>query len=243
MNAYNAAVMVNTHLKRERDEQNAKYHLTDPSLCPYKPIKMLHEKIAASHDQIVSELQNLIAKGYRGYPMSQMDDVHSSFLHRDTKWSPIWIKFMDSYAGTSKFLPTLTGIVKSLEKHIPLLHISVMWPGAHLPPHEGISMAVWRYHYGLSIPEGDLGMQILDVHGNHVKYRWEEHKGVMWDDTLKHESWNLSSSPRFIIFADVYRNFSRSKYLLSRAAYSLIQKSKHIKTIQKQLEQEGKHID
>ena len=52
-------------------------------------------------------------------------------------------------------------------------------------------MSVLGYHYGLDVPAGDAGMVI-----GRSPFKRENHTGYISDDTLLHDSWNMTSSPR-----------------------------------------------
>ena len=167
--------------------------------------------------------------------MSEIDITQKELTENKTFWTPIWVKFLDSWAGPSKHLPTLKNIVQSLKDDVLLLHISVMMPGAKLKSHKGISMGVWRYHYGLEIPEGDVCIKI-----ENVVYKWENKKGFIWDDTLTHEVWNNTDQPRFIIFADVLRDMPNEILVkMNRHVYRIINNLPHTKEIKNMLEKEG----
>ena len=71
--------------------------------------------------------------------------------------------------------------------------MSVFGPGTQLPLHRCINMGVLGYHYGLGVgvPTGDDGMAIV-----RSPFKRENHTGYVFDDTLLHDSWNMTSSPR-----------------------------------------------
>ena len=62
------------------------------------------------------------------------------------------------------------------------------------------------------------------------KYNWKEGKGVLFDDTFRHEVWNESEHTRVVLFCDVYRE--RMPWLLrvlNRWVYQMRVKSKRLK--------------
>lgn len=203
-------------------------------------VRKLESLISSHHDVILDEVLALIDKGYYGYSMSDIDPTQGATFNnpQSTGWKPIWVKFLDCWAGSSKSLPTLTRIVKQMGPNILLLHVSVFWPPVQLPMHRGISKGVYRYHYGLSIPEGDTGMTV-----NNTPFKWTERRGVIWDDTLPHNSWNRTSQPRLVIFADIPRSLGIGWNWCNNVVHSMIQNTKHIKDIQNKLAQEGIIVD
>lgn len=170
----------------------------DAALCPLQNIRDFHAQVRIDHDQILEEAVKLMESG-GGVPMVEMDMVQAGFFGQ-TGWRPLWVKFLDGWAPTSKQLPTLRRIAERTEG-LFLLHVSVMHSGTVLDLHRGPSRAVYRYHYGLKIPEGNLGLYL-----DGKKIRWKEREGFIWDDTLIHGSWNKSSEPRLVIFADFKRD-------------------------------------
>ena len=232
---YNIILKWNSFIENIRNEQNKKSHLKDAEICGHDASMRLHSLIEKNHDQILKELKILWDKGYTGLSMSEIDITQKELTENKTFWTPIWVKFLDSWAGPSKHLPTLKNIVQSLKDDVLLLHISVMMPGAKLKSHKGISMGVWRYHYGLEIPEGDVCIKI-----ENVVYKWENKKGFIWDDTLTHEVWNNTDQPRFIIFADVLRDMPNEILVkMNRHVYRIINNLPHTKEIKNMLEKEG----
>lgn len=233
---YKAMISLSRDIHHMRNEQNKEYHMSNAKDSKIKSIATLHDKISTNHDQILSEVKALMDSGYTGYPMAHIDKEQAYLTQGKTLWSPIWIKFIDTWAGTADSIPTLKKIVSESED-VLLLHVSVFKPGTVLPMHVGISMGVWRYHYGLKIPEGNLG---LNVNGQMVK--WEEREGFIWDDTLPHEAWNLTDDTRLVIFADVYRETDNTLITKKRLVKSHIdlQKMDHVKSIASRLQLEGK---
>jgi aspartyl/asparaginyl beta-hydroxylase (cupin superfamily) len=213
-------------------------HLVDASLSNVKTARLLDSALKENHQVIKKEIKSLLKNGYSGLQMSDFDQVQRDFLKGSKKWSCLWIKFIDTYAGTSDLLPTLKRIVKSLEDDIILLHVSILWPGGSLPLHRGVSKSVWRYHYGISIPTGDIG---LEVEGKII--RWKEKEGFLWDDTLEHRVWNNTDQARLIIFADIQRNMTDSQRFKSIQIHKKIQDSEWIKEIQDKLKKEGIRLD
>jgi beta-hydroxylase len=169
--------------------------------------------------------------------MVDLDEVQRGAFGDETRWKPIWVRFLGDWAGTADRLPTLKKIVAELPG-VSLLHVSIFYPGTTLSQHRGPARVVHRYHYGLKIPEGDVGLNI-DGHEVH----WHEREGFVWDDTLPHSAWNHTDSPRIVIFADVFREFSPLTALGSNLMYSLVQRTKHVKEIKQRLAQEGINVD
>lgn len=209
--------------------------------CNLPAARKLERLLRKHHDQVMIEINTLIDRGYTGMPMGELDPVQGrAFRNRGGRqWRPIWVKFIDTWAGTAEHLPTLRRIVEKMGDDVLLLHVSVFWGQVDLPPHQGVSKGVYRYHYGLEIPEGDTGMLI-----DNIPFRWLTGEGYIWDDTLMHSSWNRTNARRMVIFADLPRHFDGMwRRFLNRRVHSFIQQTKHIHSIQERLSREGKRID
>lgn len=240
-NPYYLITWWNNRIKSECDLQDSNplngipsYH--DASSCENKTVKEFHNLIYLHHDTILSEVTELM-KIYKGLPMNEIDIVQKEWLKNEDRWRPIWIRFMGEWTGSANKLPTLKYIA-SLFSNISILHISIFYPGTTIVEHRGPSRAVHRYHYGLKIPNGDVGLKIA---GQNVK--WKEKEGFIWDDTLLHSAWNHTSEPRIVIFADIFRELSTINSIGSNFIYYLLQRTKHVSQVKTKLQHEGIVVD
>lgn len=231
----------NRRIALECDAQDAEplygipsYH--DAWNCSNRTARELQAALSVHHDQILTEVLETM-QTYSGLSMVDLDEVQRSAFGDETRWKPIWIRFLGDWAGTADRVPTLKRIVEGLPG-VSLLHVSIFYPGTTLTPHRGPSRVVHRFHYGLKIPEGDVGLRLA---GHEIK--WHEREGFIWDDTLPHSAWNHTESPRIVIFADIFREFSGLNALGSNLMYSLVQRTKHVKEIKQRLAQEGINVD
>jgi hypothetical protein len=248
-----------TNLAYCHKELNAAYGKI-PGLCPAEyskiPAAKLLDRLLQRHEaEILQEIMELVnVKKYTGLPMIDLDRVQRQGLgQKAANWRPIWIRFLDTYSGVASQLPRLTGIAKAVKADIWLLHISLMTQ-AELKAHEGVFNGVLRYHYPIIIPESNLHL----LSGTHMDYddpkkpklgmiidntyfHWSRNQGVVWNDMIKHSSWNNTDLPRLVIFADIQRQFKWSFLnTLNRLLYRLLHKTKHVKAIQERLAKEGK---
>ena len=227
----------NRRIKGECDEQDSKCINGIPSYqdawhCCSKTATELHRLIRLNHDDILAEVEGTIGK----QDGTMVDDIawnQSKWLKKEDGWCPIWVRFMGDWSKYADKLPTLKRIVSAFPD-VTALHISIFKPGTALVQHRGVSRAVHRYHYGLKIPYGDVGLKIA---GYNVK--WGEKEGYIWDDTLPHSAWNHTPEPRIVIFADIFRQLSIINSLGSKVIYSLLQETKQVSRIKTLLQQEG----
>jgi len=83
---------------------------------------------------------------------------------------------------------------------------SLLKPGTHIVPHKGYdeySEKVLRYHMGIIIPEGDIGIRV----DKELK-SWSNGKSFIFDDYLIHEAWNFSKQDRLVLIIDFLKEIN-----------------------------------
>lgn len=132
-----------------------------------------------------------------GVPVNQWAELNHS-----TRWSAFffWENGVRDDANCAR-CPKTTAMIESL----PMLDIpgkgptamfSVLKPLTRIPPHTGSTNARTTIHLGLVIPPG-CGFRV----GAEVR-EWREGEAWAFDDTIEHEAWNDSDSPRAILIID-----------------------------------------
>jgi hypothetical protein len=81
----------------------------------------------------------------------------------------------------------------------PSILFSLLRPGAHIPPHNGLVNTRLICHLPVIVP-GKCRFRV----GNETR-DWVEGKGWAFDDTIEHEAWNGSHKTRVILLFDVWR--------------------------------------
>ena len=81
----------------------------------------------------------------------------------------------------------------------PSILFSLLEPGAHIPPHNGLVNTRLICHLPLVVP----GKSRFRV-GNEVR-EWVEGRAWLFDDTIEHEAWNDCDRTRVILLFDVWR--------------------------------------
>jgi aspartyl/asparaginyl beta-hydroxylase (cupin superfamily) len=69
----------------------------------------------------------------------------------------------------------------------------------HIEPHTGPTNMRLRCHLGINIPAGDCGLKV----GGETRH-WQEGRCLVFDDALRHESWNDTDQPRIVLIVDVW---------------------------------------
>jgi ornithine lipid ester-linked acyl 2-hydroxylase len=96
-------------------------------------------------------------------------------------------------------------ITTSLLEQVPNIEtswFSILAPGYHIAPHQGVTKGILRAHVGLLIPKDRQSCRIR-VH-DEVK-PWEAGKVFVLDDTFEHEVWNDTEEERVILIFDFDR--------------------------------------
>jgi aspartyl/asparaginyl beta-hydroxylase (cupin superfamily) len=80
----------------------------------------------------------------------------------------------------------------------PTAFFSLLRPGAHIPPHTGVSNTRAIIHLPLVVPPGCAFRVGAETRP------WVEGEAFAFDDTIEHEAWNRSTEPRIVLIFDVW---------------------------------------
>ncbi len=83
----------------------------------------------------------------------------------------------------------------------PTVMFSLLKPGAHIPPHTGVTNIRAVVHLPLVVPQGcafRVGPETRE---------WETGKAWAFDDTIEHEAWNKSAEVRAILIVDAWNPY------------------------------------
>lgn len=84
--------------------------------------------------------------------------------------------------------------------------ISIIAPGAYIPPHRDPAKGVIRYHLAFKVPRDRerCFIELIDGDRRH-RYHWAEGRGVVFDDVFDHWVLNDTDEYRVILFVDILR--------------------------------------
>jgi aspartate beta-hydroxylase len=80
----------------------------------------------------------------------------------------------------------------------PSAFFSILKPGAHIPPHTGVTNTRTIIHLPLVVPP-DCSFRV----GGETR-EWIEGQAFAFDDTIEHEAWNRSDQQRIVLILDVW---------------------------------------
>jgi aspartyl/asparaginyl beta-hydroxylase (cupin superfamily) len=80
----------------------------------------------------------------------------------------------------------------------PTAFFSILDASTHIPPHSGVTNTRLTVHLPLIVPS-DCGLRV----GSETR-EWVPGKAWVFDDTIEHEAWNRSDSPRAVLIFDIW---------------------------------------
>ena len=101
--------------------------------------------------------------------------------------------------GITEKVPLTAHIIKHAIPNHGTVALSRLLGNNYIKPHCGFQGDFLRYHLGLKVPKGDLGLRVIE---EDKIYRWEEGKSFIFDDRKEHEAWNYSDEERIVLIID-----------------------------------------
>ncbi|MGL5838404.1 MAG: aspartyl/asparaginyl beta-hydroxylase domain-containing protein [Sphingorhabdus sp.] len=134
-----------------------------------------------------------------GVPLEQW-----SILNNNADWTAIHLlQNGRTIEANARHCPQLMKLLATLPQPDiygagPNAMFSLLAPGAHIPPHTGISNARLVCHLPIIVPEG-CWFRI----GKETRL-WERGKAWVFDDTIEHEAMNPSGELRVVMICDIW---------------------------------------
>jgi aspartyl/asparaginyl beta-hydroxylase (cupin superfamily) len=131
-------------------------------------------------------------------------DVHELLENPD--WSTLFL--WENGAAVDDHVAHCPITFKAVMDTVPLCHIgprapsvmlSLLRPGAHIPPHTGMINCRYICHLPLIVPN-NCSFRVGDK-----TIIWQEGKVILFDDTVQHEAWNRSAQDRLLLIFDIWR--------------------------------------
>ncbi len=147
-----------------------------------------------------------------GLPLDQFRE-----LNRSRRWSAYFLWNQgEAIAGHIARCPATAAALESVPRcHVqdraPTAFFSILDANTRIPPHTGITNTRLTVHLPLVVP-ADCGFRV----GSSSR-EWVPGQAWIFDDTIEHEAWNMSDTPRAILIFDIWNP------LLTAAERDLIQ--------------------
>jgi aspartyl/asparaginyl beta-hydroxylase (cupin superfamily) len=168
--------------------------------------------LEAATDTIRTELTQVLASDpgglqpYVAYPDGVPLDQWRE-LNRSRRWSAYFL--WNQGAAQPEHLarcPRTAEAVKTAPQcdvalHGPNVFFSILEPRTRIPPHTGVTNARLTVHLPLIVPPGcrfRVGAETRE---------WVAGRAWVFDDTIEHEAWNDSDTPRAILIFDVWNPY------------------------------------
>lgn len=158
-------------------------------------------------DAIRAELQAVLAAD-REFPAYVEQDLNRpTKVHRlvgNPDWGAFHLLKGDPIPGNADRCPrTLAALGHAPQPVIrgrsPMAIFSLLKPGTHIFPHNGLLNTRLICHLPLIVPEG-CRFRV----GNEVRH-WREGELLIFDDSIEHEAWNDGESIRVILLFEIWR--------------------------------------
>lgn len=106
----------------------------------------------------------------------------------------------DNAARCPRTMAALAGApLPAIRGRSPMALFSLLRPGAHIVPHNGLLNTRLICHLPLVVPP-DCALRV----GNRTR-AWREGEALVFDDSIEHEAWNRSGETRVILLFEIWR--------------------------------------
>ncbi len=176
----------------------------DPTVFAWR--RKIEEGFTAMREEAVALLGD--ATDFRPYIKEQsarpQGDVHGLINNPD--WSTFHL--FENGAPVAEHVHKCPAIFEAVTRGVPLcmigprapsIMLSLLKPGAKIPPHTGMVNCRYICHLPLVIPSG-CGFRV----GEQTR-KWTEGELLLFDDSVEHEAWNDSDQNRLVLIFDVWR--------------------------------------
>ena len=152
-------------------------------------------------EKIRDEVQ-VILKNREEIPAFQEVSPDQSKIAQGKNWRTFFLygfgEKLNKNCAQAPFTSSLLDKVPNIE----ISWFSILSPGYHIPPHQGVSKGILRAHLGLLIPKDAESCRIRVDNEFRV---WKPGQIFVLDDTYEHEVWNNTDDDRVILIFDFDR--------------------------------------
>ena len=179
------------------------------------------KEFESSHDLIKKEVVELL-KRYDELAPFQTMSPDQELLTREDNWKFFFLKC--AAFRFKKNISLMPDTMRTVDRYPEIVsaYLSILAPGASLPPHRGPWSGILRVHLGVIIPppNKDGGGPHILVDGE--QYDWKEGEVVFFDDTYEHMAFNPTHYHRVVLFMDILRPMSAPWHQLNKFILSCV---------------------
>jgi aspartyl/asparaginyl beta-hydroxylase (cupin superfamily) len=159
------------------------------------------DMFTANWEQIRDEVREIL-KNREDIPAFQEVSPDQHLIAKGKNWRTFFLYgFGEQLKKNCAQAPFTTSLLEKVP-NIEISWFSILSPGYHIPPHQGVTKGILRAHLGLIIPKNKEACRIrVDKQIKH----WEPGKIFVIDDTFEHEVWNETDEERVILIFDFDR--------------------------------------
>lgn len=182
------------------------FYLPDLPATPTHPAQGVpgFDQLIAAVPAICAEYEAAMTDGAKGTPYVHggMDEDKWTALRGSHDWDAIYLYLNAAETGdTARFPKTIEALsaIRLVEKRGKPMEafFSVLKPGAHIPPHFGLTNSRMTVHLPLIVPP-DCAIRVGDV-----THAWQVGAPLIFDDSFEHEAWNKSDETRVVLIFEV----------------------------------------
>jgi aspartate beta-hydroxylase len=167
------------------------------------------DAIEAAADEIRAELLRVMVadrdglQPYIDFPDGLPVDQFRE-LNRSRRWSAYFLWNQGEVVpGHIARCPVTARVLETtprcrVERRAPTAYFSILEPNTRIPPHTGVTNTRCTVHLPLIVPP-DCGFRV-----GATTREWIPGQAWVFDDTIEHEAWNLSDTPRAILIFDIW---------------------------------------
>ena len=167
------------------------------------------DAIEAASDDIRAELMSVLVADREGlqpyidFPASMPLDQWRE-LNRSRRWSAYFLWNQgQAIAGHLARCPIAARVLETAPRprvaaRAPTAFFSILDANTKIPAHTGVTNTRLTVHLPLIVPPG-CGFRV-----GATTREWEPGKAWVFDDTIEHEAWNTSDTPRAILIFDIW---------------------------------------
>lgn len=163
--------------------------------------------LEAETDAIRSELEAVLATDPAFPAYVEQAPNRPTKVHRlvgNPDWGAFHLLKGGPVPGNAERCPrTIAALARTPQPEIagrsPMALFSLLKPGTHIFPHNGLLNTRLICHLPLIVPEG-CRFRV----GNEVR-QWQEGELLIFDDSIEHEAWNDGNSIRVILLFEIWR--------------------------------------
>jgi aspartyl/asparaginyl beta-hydroxylase (cupin superfamily) len=165
-------------------------------------------ELQAAAPEMRAEIEQVLAdeQGLEPYVQPEADRAfHGHSLLNDARWSAfhLWTNG-ERIEENARRCPLIMRMldrppIPRIKGRSPMALISILRPGTHIPPHNGMLNYRLICHVPLVVPDGcrlRVGTETREV---------VEGKAMIFDDSIEHEAWNDSDSVRAVLLFEIWR--------------------------------------